>query len=78
MEPNYEIEVIDLDGMKRSRLTNNLAFDNFPVWSPDGTTIAFIRRISSRGSARYGLNTMANDGTAEKVSCGFREQSICL
>ena len=66
MEPNYEIESIDLDGMKRSRLTNNVAFDNFPVWSLDGTTIAFIRRISSRGSARYGLNTMASDGTDQK------------
>ena len=38
----YEIAVIDLDGTGQQRLTQNLYFDHFPVWSPDGSRIAYI------------------------------------
>ena len=39
---HYEIAVINLDGTGRTRLTENAHFDHFPVWSPDGTRIAFM------------------------------------
>ena len=39
---SYEIAVSNIDGTNTRMLTNNNHFDNFPVWSPDGSQIAFI------------------------------------
>ena len=33
---------MDPDGTALTRLTNNMAFDSQPSWSPDGSKIAFI------------------------------------
>ena len=33
---------MNVDGSDLQRLTDNLHFENYPVWSPDGTRIAFI------------------------------------
>ena len=41
-EFSYEIVVSNIDGTNTRRLTNNNHFDNFPVWSPDGSQIAFV------------------------------------
>ena len=38
----YEIGAVNVDGTDRRRLTDNVHFENYPVWSPDGTRIAFI------------------------------------
>jgi len=54
-----EIYSADLDGTGIRRLTHNEAFDNDPVVSPDGTRIAFSRRIRGRGQ----IFTMRIDGT---------------
>ena len=32
---------MNADGSGQTRLTNNLAWDHNPVWSPDGARIAF-------------------------------------
>ncbi len=39
---DYEIVLSSIDGTEVKRLTENTHFDNFPVWSPDGRSIAFI------------------------------------
>ena len=41
--PNQNIEIykMDSDGSNQTRLTNDVASDTVPVWSPDGTQIAF-------------------------------------
>ena len=69
----YEIAMVNPDGTDRQRLTRNGSFENFPVWSPDGTRIAFIANYDSEsdpdsGSSRYEpsetrIFTMAPDGT---------------
>ena len=41
-EFSYEIVVSNIDGTNTRRITNNNHFDNFPVWSPDGSQIAFV------------------------------------
>ena len=38
----YEIASVSVDGSGRHRLTDNVHFENYPTWSPDGTRIAFI------------------------------------
>lgn len=38
---NFEIYVMNADGSNQTRITNNPAEDWAPVWSPDGTKIAF-------------------------------------
>ena len=40
-ERNSEVFVADLDGANEINLTENAAFDGWPVWSPDGRQIAF-------------------------------------
>ena len=39
---NPEIYVMDINGGNQRRLTNHLARDNSPSWSPDGKRIAFV------------------------------------
>ena len=41
----YEIAAVNIDGSGRKRLTKNHRFDHYPVWSPDGTHIAFIANL---------------------------------
>lgn len=38
---NVEIYVMNSDGSAQTRLTNNVAFDGDPAWSPDGTKVVF-------------------------------------
>lgn len=39
---NSEIYVMKVDGSNQVNLTNNLAADDSPVWSPDGERLAFV------------------------------------
>jgi len=56
---NSEIYVMDDDGTAVRRLTNTLASDGHPSWSPDGTRLAFV---SDRDGGN-GIYLMNSDGT---------------
>jgi hypothetical protein len=56
---NAEIYVMNEDGTKQSRITNNPADDRNPAWSPDGSKIAFY----SNRSGTYEIYTMSPNGT---------------
>ncbi len=43
---NIEIYKMDADGSNQTRLTNNVAADTVPSWSPDGTQIAYTSNIT--------------------------------
>jgi len=61
IEKNSEIFVADIDGGNETNLSNNAAFDGWPVYSPDGKHIAFASNRS--GPARTGqIWLMNSDG----------------
>ncbi|MGB7210342.1 MAG: FG-GAP-like repeat-containing protein [Pyrinomonadaceae bacterium] len=59
---NSEIYLMSADGSGQTRLTNNSFRDDFPTWSPDGRTIAFMRQNGSISS----INLMNADGTNQR------------
>ena len=69
---NPDIFVMDGDGQHQRRLTDHPAADLYPVWSPDGTQIAFLRLNESLAFGRItlsaednGLYLVSADGSGE-------------
>jgi WD40-like Beta Propeller Repeat len=58
---NYEIYTMNPDGTGQTNITNNLASDAAPAWSPDGTKIAFTSARDGNGE----IYTMNADGTGQ-------------
>ena len=58
---NQEIYVMDADGSNPIRLTENLARDQAPVWSPDGNRIAF----QSDRDGGWQIYVMDSDGSGQ-------------
>ena len=50
---------MNADGTGQTNLTNNVAVDSWPAWSPDGTKIAFTSQRDGNGEI-YSMNA---DGT---------------
>ena len=65
----HELARVRVDGTQHQRLTTNRDFETDPVWSPDGTRIAFYFREDDKGYGfffprkPFGLYTMAPDGS---------------
>ncbi len=66
---NHEIYVMAPDGSGQTNLTNNPADDNDPVWSPDGTYIAFVsNRPSEEGDGQYLYMMLADGSDVKQIS----------
>ena len=63
LEADMEIFSISTEGSNLKKLTDNAYFDLYPVWSPDGTKIAFL----SRRDKDLNIYLMNADGTDVKM-----------
>ena len=61
-DTDFEIFSIKIDGSGLSRITSNNYWDLYPVWSPDGGSVAFL----SRRDKDLDIYLMSADGTNEK------------
>ena len=60
----YEIAILDVDGGQRTALTANQEYDDYPSWSPDGTTVAYVQWDFESG---YGIAIVGTDGSPARV-----------
>lgn len=60
---NSEVFVADSDGSHPRNLSNNMAFDGWPDWSPDGRQIAF----AANRYANYQIFVMNADGSGARL-----------
>ena len=66
-----DIYVMDADGSNVVRVTSDPADEFMPVWSPDGSTIAFVRNTEKASVSRPAIFTMRPDGSdVRQVSSG--------
>ena len=63
----------DSAGRSKSRLTRQDATDRFPLWSPDGTPIAFGSQVDRAGSSGHGFEWDRGDTSIRsgQVSSGW-------
>ena len=75
---DFEIEIADLDGSDRRRLTDNGWWDVSPVWSSDGATIAFARFASCYHApgGDHGIFSIRPDGSNPQMISRFAENFI--
>lgn len=65
LQATNEVYRIELDGSGETRLTNDLATDNDPYYSPDGNTIAWLRNTSNLLVVKWGVYRMQPDGSEQ-------------
>jgi Tol biopolymer transport system component len=63
-DPNNDIWVYEIDRGVQTRLTTNIQAQIAPVWSPDGSLIAFVEGLR-RGRDEFVLSTVAADGAGK-------------
>ena len=60
---NYGISVVSLNDSSTRRLTRGVRFEHFPVWSPNGTHIAFVADLADEHwMSKTQLFTLGADG----------------
>lgn len=79
-ESNGEIFAIDSDGTNLQNLTNHMATDQRPAWSPDGRQIAFIsnRHHFEAGGETSKIYVMDANGENQRILIDMGNDNISL
>ena len=72
-QDNFDIYVMSIPSGAPTRLTSDPAEDTSPVWSPDGHTIAFLRRL---GDGHSGLMLVSAVGGPEHKIAETRRTTL--
>jgi TolB protein len=74
---NYEIYTMAPDGQNQTRITNTPHLEIFPIWSPDGTKIAYSEKIMIGGKMQGGIRVINSDGSndIEITSASTRDEN---
>jgi len=72
----FDIYAVNPDGSTRVRFTDTTAMEWSPVWSPDGTRLAFIRQLDAGGPPPEGQDCDADPAACERGTPG--EYAIVL
>ena len=64
---NFDVEVVDLDGSDRKRLTDSPAQDVSPSWSLDGQRVLFDRVAPGPRDIQLGMYSVVTDGEEERL-----------
>jgi Tol biopolymer transport system component len=67
---DFEIWAVNPDGSAPTKLTDNTVLDADPMWSPDGTRLAFVRAGSCANPCRA-IWVMNADGTGASALTPF-------
>jgi len=73
IDQTNEIWVMNADGSHQVRLTHNSLADNHPVWSPDGSWIAFASELPHPGTSHIWV-MHANGKSLHRVSSSPAEE----
>lgn len=63
-DPNWDIYVQQIEGDQPHRLTTDPIQEFAPVWSPDGTKVAFLKRV---GNSVYAIKVIPAEGGPEET-----------
>ena len=72
-EKNFDIYLKDLNGETPRRLTQKKDFDGSPVWSPDGTSVAYMG--SNRQDCGIYITSLTGGDTRRVTQCTFHDES---
>jgi TolB protein len=68
---NSDVFIANADGSGKRRLTTDPAFDGWPAFSPDGTTIAFASRAGSDKFRIFLMPAAGGEARAVSTPAGF-------
>ncbi len=69
-----EIYTVSVPGGRLARLTRNRVYDDLPVFSPDGSRIAFVRQVGDKPAELWAMDADGSGGHRVTTDLGVAER----